>query len=112
MEATTRWLDQPQEQRPTAIVAFNDIMAIGAMQAAQIRDLQIGRDLAITGFDDAPMVQYVTPPLTSVRQPIWEVGQRVMEILIRILDGIPISEKQVLLTPRLIVRRSSGLMRL
>ena len=61
VEAVTRWLDQPQKQRPTAIVALSDIMAIGAMHAAQGRGLQVGKDLAITGFDDAPMVQYLTP---------------------------------------------------
>ncbi|HJS29554.1 MAG TPA: LacI family DNA-binding transcriptional regulator, partial [Anaerolineales bacterium] len=102
-ETTVGWLDQPLDRRPTAIVAFNDAMAIGAMQAIRERGLSIGEDIAVSGFDDAPMVQYLNPPLTSVRQPAWEVGQRVISILAGLLDGTPPIEQQVLLQPRLIV---------
>jgi LacI family transcriptional regulator len=107
-ETTVGWLDQPLDRRPTAIVAFNDAMAIGAMQAIRERGLSIGEDIAVSGFDDAPIVQYLNPPLTSVRQPAWEVGQRVISILAGLLDGTPPIEQQVLLQPRLIVRQSSG----
>ena len=107
METTARWLEQPQEQRPTAIVAFNDIMAIGAMQAAQGRGLQVGKDLAITGFDDAPMVQFLSPPLTSVRQPIARIGQRVISILLGIMNNESSEETHVLIQPKLIIRASS-----
>ncbi len=110
--ATDQLLDLPPEIRPTGFVAFNDIMAIGAMYAIQSRGLQVGDDIAVTGFDDAPMTQYLTPPLTTVRQPIWEVGQRVTAILMSILGErgekpSPSEEQHVLLHPRLIVRRSS-----
>jgi LacI family repressor for deo operon, udp, cdd, tsx, nupC, and nupG len=53
------------------------------------------------------MVQYLTPPLTSVRQPTWEVGQRVISLLLGLLGDKPPVEQHVLLAPRLIVRRSS-----
>jgi DNA-binding LacI/PurR family transcriptional regulator len=86
---------------------MNDTMAIGAMQAAAAHGFTVGRDLAIVGFDDAPMVQYLQPPLTSVRQPIREVGHKVVEILIALLEGRPPAERQVMLRPELIVRASS-----
>ena len=103
--ATLRWLDCPD--RPTAIVALNDMMAIGAMRAAQERGLRVGRDLAVTGFDDVPMAPYLSPPLTTIRQPIWEVGQQVIAILIGILHGAPPANSHVLLDPQLIIRESS-----
>jgi DNA-binding LacI/PurR family transcriptional regulator len=106
-QAAQPWLELPKEQRPTAIVALNDAMAIGAMRAAQECGLQVGVDLAVTGFDDAPMVQYLNPPLTSVRQPTWEVGQRAMQLLLAQLEGKTLEERQVLLRPQLIVRTSS-----
>ncbi len=103
-QATTDWLDLPAAERPTAIVAFNDPMAIGAIRAAQERGVQVGVQLAITGFDDMPMVQYLNPPLTSVRQPTWEVGQKVIGLLLELLRGGNGSEKHILLPPRLILR--------
>ncbi|MDD5370148.1 MAG: LacI family DNA-binding transcriptional regulator [Anaerolineaceae bacterium] len=107
-QATLPWLDLPTGERPTAIVAFNDIMAIGAIHAASSRGLQVGQDIAITGFDDAPMVQYLTPSLTTVRQPTREVGQRAMSMLLEMLDGKTPEDCYQLLAPRLIVRASTG----
>ena len=106
-EATMRWLDLPVDQRPNAIVAFNDLMAVGAMRAIQDKGLQVGKDLAVTGFDDMPLAQYINPSLTSVRQPIWEVGQRVMSILLDLLEEKQPEQEQVLVEPVLIVRESS-----
>jgi DNA-binding LacI/PurR family transcriptional regulator len=107
--ATQCWLDLPASTRPTGIVALNDLMAIGAMRAAQERGLSIGTDLAIVGFDDLSMVQYLTPALSSVRQPIWQVGQLVVDMLYALLEGKPVSNPHILLPPELIVRESSGL---
>jgi DNA-binding LacI/PurR family transcriptional regulator len=106
-QAAMDLLSLPAGQRPTALVAFNDFMAIGAMEAARQLGLRVGEDLAITGFDDTPLIQYLNPPLTSVRQPIWEVGQHVIRMLIDILENHPLEERQLLLAPELIVRASS-----
>ncbi len=106
-EMTLRLLDLPAQNRPTALIALNDTMAIGAMYAARERGLEVGRDLAIIGFDDAPMVQYLYPPLSSIRQPIAEAGRKCVEMLVTCLEGKPLTEKQVLLTPRLILRASA-----
>jgi DNA-binding LacI/PurR family transcriptional regulator len=107
-EATSSLLALPGEKRPTAFVAFNDFMAIGAMHAVQALGLQVGNDIAITGFDDTPLIQYLTPALTSIRQPVWEIGQQVITMLMGILDEQEKQEKQILLRPQLIVRNSSG----
>jgi DNA-binding LacI/PurR family transcriptional regulator len=102
------WLKLPENERPTAIAAFNDLMAIGAVQAVRDAGLRVGVDLAITGYDDSPLIQYLSPPLTSVRQPVWLAGQRAVTILTGIMEGNPAVESQALLAPQLVVRASSG----
>lgn len=106
-EATERLLRLPPEIRPTALVALNDTMAIGAMHAAREHGLQVGQDFAVIGFDDAPMSQYLFPPLTTIRQPIAEAGKKCVEILVSLIEGREPAQKQVLLPPRLIVRASA-----
>lgn len=104
---TLHLLELPPERRPTAIMALNDTMAIGAMAAVRECGLEIGTDLAIIGFDDAPMVQYLFPPLTSVRQPIAEAGHRCVELLVSLVEGRPIEQHHILLSPSLIIRASA-----
>ena len=97
-----------QEQRPTAIICGNDLMAIGAANRIQQKGLQVGKDIAIGGFDDIPLAAYVTPPLTTLHQPIYEIGRKTCGMLINILNGTYLDEQRVVLTPSLIVRASSG----
>jgi LacI family transcriptional regulator len=102
--------------RPTAIVACNDLMALGAMSAAQELGLTIGDDLSVGGFDDIPLAEHAHPPLTTVRQPIYEIGQRIARLLIQLIQGQPMAgeggdtpaEAQVVLTPQLVIRNSTG----
>lgn len=108
LEATEQWLARPAADRPTALVALNDSLAIGAMHALRRHGLQPGADLALVGFDDSPTAQYLWPPLSSVRQPIRAAGQRCVGILVALLEGRAPTEQQVLLKPELIVRASSG----
>lgn len=97
-------LDRP----PTAIAVANDLMALGAMRAAHERGLTVGRDVAITGFDDIPLAAHAHPPLTTVRQPIYEIGRRVCRMLIQVIKGEPLAERHILLEPTLVIRESSG----
>jgi LacI family transcriptional regulator len=99
-------LDLPNP--PSVIIACNDLMAFGAMSAAQERGLIVGEDIAITGFDDIPMAEHSHPPLTTLRQPIYRIGNIVCEMLIRIIQGVPLESDQVILKPYLVVRQSSG----
>lgn len=93
---------------PTAVVACNDLMALGAISAAQKRGLVVGRDLAITGFDDIPPAEHSHPPLTSVRQPIYDIGRQICDMLVRLIQGDQLTQRHVLLHPELVVRESSG----
>jgi DNA-binding LacI/PurR family transcriptional regulator len=106
-EAVSAWLELPPAERPSAVVAFNDLMAIGALRAVQEKGLLPGRDIAVTGFDDTPLTQYLNPPLTTVRQPIWQVGQSVMALLLGLLEHKSQMQTALLLEPQLIVRGSS-----
>jgi len=107
-KATLELLNLPEGKRPTALIALNDMMAIGALQAARDRGLQVGSEFAVAGFDDAPMVQYTFPPLTTVRQPIAEIGQRIISMLMeRISQRDSPVLKPELIAPQLIVRGST-----
>ncbi len=110
-QATQKWLALPAAQRPTAIVALTDLMAMGAMNAISDAGLQVGRDIAVAGFDDAPITDYLRPPLTSLRQPIAEIGERVVTMLIELVNGQQPQPAQVLFKPRLIIRASTNLRR-
>ena len=93
---------------PTAIVACNDLMALGAMSAAQERGLIVGRDVSITGFDDIPSAEHAHPPLTTVHQPVYQIGALVCEMVIKVIRGEALPERQIILQPSLVVRQSSG----
>jgi len=107
-QATYTLLNLPPDRRPTAVVALSDLMAIGAMNAIYGLGLQPGRDVAVIGFDDVPAARYLQPPLTTLRQPIAEVGERVISMLLQLIRGEELEEREVLLSPTLIVRESSG----
>lgn len=95
-------------ERPTAVIAGNDLMAIGAINRIQQRGLQVGHDIAVAGFDDIPLAAYTNPPLTTVHQPIYDIGQRTCTMLIEIINGRSPTNPHVLLTPELVIRESSG----
>lgn len=107
-KATLELLDLPVDCRPTALIALNDMMALGASQAIKDRGLRVGKDFAVTGFDDAPMVQYTFPPLTTLRQPITEIGQRIIAMLMEYINtGNMPQNPHILVAPQLIIRRST-----
>ena len=106
-DGAKRLLQRPLAKRPTALIGMSDTLAIGAMNAAHDLGLIVGQDVSISGFDDTPLSQYLQPPLTTIRQPIWEIGQRSIELLFQIMEGAP-AECQILLPPKLIIRQSTG----
>jgi len=106
-----------RDDPPSAIIACNDLMALGVISAAQGLGLTVGRDgsaepsprsVAVTGFDDVSLAAHSHPPLTTVRQPIYEIGQRISHMLVRLIEGETLEERHVILTPQLIVRESCG----
>jgi LacI family transcriptional regulator len=104
--AATELLTQPHP--PTAIFAFNDNMAVGVMQVAAERGLRIPRDLSIVGFDDSEQASIVTPPLTTVRQPLEEMGRIAVSLLMRLIDKQRVEALRVELATRLVVRDSTA----
>jgi DNA-binding LacI/PurR family transcriptional regulator len=106
-EAASRLLGLPTPDRPTAIVTLNDTQAIGVLHAARDAGLEVGKELAIIGFDDAPMSKYLFPPLTTICQPIPEAGRKCVEILVSLMKGENSTEHHVLLLPELITRASA-----
>lgn len=107
--STQAWLAMPAAERPSAVVALTDLMAIGVMNAAADAGLQVGHELAVVGFDNAPVTNFLRPPLTSLRQPIAEVGQMVVDMLIDLVHGHRPEPYQVVLKPQLVVRDSTAL---
>jgi LacI family transcriptional regulator len=93
---------------PDAIVSSNDLMAFGAISAAQEMGLQVGKDIAITGFDDTSMAEHSHPPLTTVHQPVYQIGGIVTEMLIRRIEGENQDKEKILLKPSLVIRQSCG----
>ncbi len=93
--------------RPTAVFAANDSSAIGVLRAAATLGLGVPTDLSVIGFDDVPQASTTTPPLTTVAQPLAELGSRAVEMLLTMLRGEPASD-HVRLPTTLRVRQSTG----
>jgi len=93
---------------PTAIFAFNDNTAIGVLNAARARGLRVPEDLSVVGFDDTFQATIVTPKLTTVRQPLAELGRMGVSLLTRLLEGQRLDALRIELSTTLVVRDSTG----
>ena len=93
-------LDNP----PTAIFAANDMMAFGAIEVAMSRDLRIPEQLSVIGFDDVPQAMYSYPKLTSVRQPLTQMGHTATRLLLSIIDNPEQKAQHITLSTELIER--------
>jgi LacI family transcriptional regulator len=109
IEAAEQLLALPEP--PTAIFAFNDNLAIGVLHAARRRGLIVPEDLSVVGFDDTSQAEIVIPTLTSVRQPLAEMGRMGVSLLLRLLDGQRIEALRLELSTGLVVRESTWLPR-
>jgi signal transduction histidine kinase/DNA-binding LacI/PurR family transcriptional regulator len=89
------------------IVASNDEMALGALAALVERGIRVPYDIAVTGFDDTEESGFVTPPLTTVRQPLYQIGTQAAEMILDLIDGRDVS-RRVFLSTELIIRQSCG----
>lgn len=97
-----------QKDPPTAIFAITDLLAIGAMHTAKQAGLRIPQDLAIVGFNNIPMAAWVSPPLTTVNAPAYQMGQKAMKMLHSLVAGKRPRRKQIHLPTRLVIRQSCG----
>ncbi len=93
---------------PTAIVCGNDLQAFGVYEAARLAGVRIPDDLSVVGFDDIEHCAWVAPPLTTVRQPFFEIGATAARIVLALADGERPSETLVELGTTLVVRGSTA----
>ena len=96
-------------ERPTAIVAYNDMMAIGALRALYEMGLHVPGDISLVGFDDIAQASYTCPSLTTIFLPKYEMGQHGADLLISLIEKRdPPPDLQILLDVKLIIRESTG----
>ena len=93
---------------PTAIFAVTDASAAGVVEAARARGLQVPKDLSVVGFDDTLIARLLSPPLTTVHQPLREIGLVALRTALRLATGETIESHHVELATELIVRNSTG----
>jgi len=94
--------------RPTAIFAGSDQQAFGVYEAARQRGLRIPEDLSVVGFDDLPVARWCSPPLTTVRQPLAEMGSSAAQMLGDLIEGNALSSNRIELSTELVVRESTA----
>ncbi|HMI56877.1 MAG TPA: LacI family DNA-binding transcriptional regulator [Gemmatimonadaceae bacterium] len=97
------------KDRPTAIFAANDSMAIGALSALRGAGIAVPEEMAVAGFDDIPLARYMDPPLSSVHVPICELGARAVELLLHgITHKNDHARRRERVSTKLVIRRSTG----
>ncbi|MBU3020248.1 LacI family DNA-binding transcriptional regulator [Aestuariibacter sp. A3R04] len=97
-----------KSEQPTAICCFNDDIAMGALYELTRCGLSVPNDISITGFDNVRVSGYVNPPLTTVDQPAFDMGQRAVNVLIKMIKNEPLARKREILPFQLLERESSG----
>lgn len=97
-----------RDPHPSAVCTFNDLIALGALQVVKEHGLKVPEDVALVGFDDIQAAAFVEPALTTVHQPLYEMGVTATGLLVRLLNGEQLTQRKVRLPVRLVIRRSCG----
>ena len=92
---------------PTAVVAGNDEIALGVIETARTRGLRVPQDVSVVGFDDTLLARMASPPLTTVRQPLREMGGVALRTALRLANGEKLESHHVELATELVVRAST-----
>ncbi len=106
-DAALRKIWQSSE-RPTAILACNDAIAAGVLAEARSLSIKVPEELSVMGYDDAEIASLQTPPLTTISQPLQQIGELTTHLLLKRLQGVPIEPLTVLLDPKIVVRKSTS----
>jgi LacI family transcriptional regulator len=96
------------DNRPTAIFAGSDLQAMGVLEAARLARVQVPAQLSLVGFDDIPLSRWMSPPLTTVRQPLAEMAGTAVRLVLSHWDGMAKEDRSVELATTLVVRESTG----
>ncbi|MEH6826206.1 MAG: LacI family DNA-binding transcriptional regulator [Motiliproteus sp.] len=105
--ATRFLMDRPKDERPTAIICGNDVLAFGCLLECQHSGIRVPEDVSITGFDDLPLSEHLLPGLTTVHIPTEDMGRQAAEFMLDTLAGKTLKPK-VKLPTQLVVRGSTG----
>ncbi|MEI2302266.1 LacI family DNA-binding transcriptional regulator [Ensifer sp. MJa1] len=97
-----------RDDLPTAFMCVNDQTALGVSIGLKARGYDIPQDFSVTGFDDVPQASFMSPSLTTIRQPRTAIGKQAMALLLEMLANGSGSETEILLRPDLVVRNSVG----
>ncbi|MBU6297024.1 MAG: LacI family DNA-binding transcriptional regulator [Alphaproteobacteria bacterium] len=93
---------------PDGVFVANDMMAVGALLAIKEAGLNVPDDVAVTGFDDIPLARFVSPPLSTLRVGVYELGRQALDLLVNAIERENESEKtDIVISPELVVRESS-----
>jgi LacI family transcriptional regulator len=96
------------EQRPTAVFCGNDLLALGFMRGLAKQGIRVPQDMAIVGYDDVDFANVLSPPLTTIRQPKYELGYKAAQLLLEeTQDSDHHTHQQIMFQPELLVRESS-----
>ncbi|GAA1477696.1 LacI family DNA-binding transcriptional regulator [Nocardioides aestuarii] len=96
------------EQGATAVVCGSDLMALGAVRAARELGHDVPGDVSVVGFDDSRLIQFLDPPLTTVRQPVQAMAGAAVSALVDAIDGQPVPSREYLYKPELVLRDSTA----
>ena len=98
-----------QKPLPTALLAFNDISAIGAMRAIKDQGLSVPEDISVIGFDDIPQSSYTIPALTTVHFPKYKMAEAASKLLLEKIEGSVSEQRSEIVLPlRLVIRESTS----
>ena len=97
------------ELPPTAVFAFNDELAIGAIKAVRDSGKHVPNDVAIAGFDNITISSYLSPEITTIDQPKYDIGKQAMSLLLKLMNGEQLDRKKIVLDDELLIRESSSL---
>jgi DNA-binding LacI/PurR family transcriptional regulator len=96
--------------RPTAVFCYNDMTAIGALAVLKPNNVRVPDDISLVGFDDIPFATYVDPPLTTIRQPMMDMGQRAMHMALTLMNETKLQVQNLVISGELVVRASAARM--
>lgn len=106
--AMMKLLDYPEAQRPRAVIVINDPAAYGAIKAVQDRGLSVPGDVAVAAFSDDIRAPLMPVPLTTIRQPAYELGKAAAERLLAIISGTVQTSEEIIVKSSLVIRSSCG----
>ena len=108
-QAASNLLALPPDERPTAVLSFNDLFALGVMHAVRAHGMCVPEDISVIGCDDVPMAAYAYPPLTTISQPKYRIGKLAVSTLLKMRqDPSHQSGSFMLMESPLIIRESTA----